>query len=109
MRMLNRVNNPRRLVFADEKQMKEIDIYGRVRRNVIDGTVPHIPCNPNIKNRHCILAAVKLLRVTSLKFDLPRRLQNSWFVIWPRGKKAKQMVLSRPSSPSPVSGAGRSV
>ena len=46
MRMVNWANNPRILVFADEKPMKDIDIYGRVRHNVI--------------TPYCILKAVKL-------------------------------------------------
>ena len=54
------VGDRRRLVFADEKPMKEIDIYGKVRRDPIDGTVAWIPCNPNTKNRYNILAAVGL-------------------------------------------------
>ena len=54
------VGDRRRLVFADEKPMKEIDIYGKVRRDPIDGTVAWIPCNPNAKNRYNILAAVGL-------------------------------------------------
>ena len=42
--------------------MKEIDIYiwGKVRRDVIDGTVPHLFGSPNKRNRYNILATVAL-------------------------------------------------
>ena len=50
--------HPSRFVFADEKPMKEIDIFGLVRRNVMDGTIPRHKMNANSKNRWNILAAV---------------------------------------------------
>ena len=37
--------------------MKEIDIFSKVRRNVIDGSVPDIECNANSNNRWNIFAA----------------------------------------------------
>ena len=42
--------------------MKEIDIYiyGKVRGDVIDGTVPHLFGSPNKRNRYNILATVAL-------------------------------------------------
>ena len=72
LRMINNIDNPRRLVFIDEKPMKEIDIYARVRRNVMDGTVPYIPCNANSRNRYNIMTAVRLNKkrpCESLVFD----------------------------------------
>lgn len=40
----------RRLVFADEKPMKEIDIFHRVQRDPFTGEVAPITCNANSKN-----------------------------------------------------------
>ena len=45
--------------------MKEIDLYGKVRRNVMDGTVPVHKCNANSKNRWNILAACTVKRSVS--------------------------------------------
>ena len=65
-RLLNRylsfvcLFHPSRFIFADEKPMKEIDLYGRVRRNVLDGTVPVHKMNANSKNRWNILAACSI-------------------------------------------------
>jgi len=42
--------NHRNVVFADEKPMKEIDIYGTVRRDPNTGEVPNWSCNANSKN-----------------------------------------------------------
>ena len=38
------------IIFADEKHLKEIDIYGKVRRDVYTGEVPTIKCNANSRN-----------------------------------------------------------
>lgn len=40
----------RRLVFADEKPMKEIDIFHRVQRDPFTGEVAPFTCNANSKN-----------------------------------------------------------
>jgi len=52
----------RRLVFADEKPMKDIDLYDRTRRDPITGEVFPILCNANSKFRYNILAAVTVKR-----------------------------------------------
>ena len=57
------LHDPSRFVFADEKPMKEIDIYGVVRRNIMDGTIPRHKCKANSKNRWNILAACTTKRV----------------------------------------------
>ena len=49
--------DPSRLFFADEKPMKEIDIYGKVRRDVITDEVLVHQMNAESKNRWNILAA----------------------------------------------------
>ena len=52
------IYNHERFVFADEKPMKEINIFSKVRRNPFSGGVPDHTCNANSKNRYNILAAV---------------------------------------------------
>ena len=54
--------DPSRFVFADEKPMKEIHIFGSVRRNIMDGTIPNHKCRANSKNRWNILAACTIKR-----------------------------------------------
>ena len=54
------LDNDYRLVFADEKPMKEVDIYGCVRRDPMTGQIPTHRMNVNSKNRYNILAAVNL-------------------------------------------------
>ena len=54
-----------RFVFADEKPMKEIDLYGTVRRNVLNGSIPVHKMNANSKNRWNILAACTVKRNVS--------------------------------------------
>ena len=50
-----------KLVFADEKPMKEVDIYRSVRRDVCTGHVPkHQLESVNSKNRYSILSAVNI-------------------------------------------------
>ena len=50
--LINEVTDRRRLVFADEKPLKEIDIYTKVRRDPMTGFVPYnISRNANSKNR----------------------------------------------------------
>ena len=50
-----------RLVFADEKPMKELEIYGPVRRDVRTGDIPnHAVDSANSKNRYSILSAVNI-------------------------------------------------
>ena len=36
------------LVFADEKPMKGVDIYDKVRRDPFTGNVPHLTCDANM-------------------------------------------------------------
>ena len=55
-----RLNDRFRLVFADEKSMKERGIFRKMRRNVrYDSTPQHI-MNVNSKNRYNILSAVTI-------------------------------------------------
>ena len=55
------ISDHSRLVFADEKPMKEIDVYRLVRRNVMTGDTPtHEIDSANSKNRYSILAAVNI-------------------------------------------------
>ena len=62
---VNSIEDHRRLVFADEKPMKEIDIYGKVRRDPMTGHVlQHRSQNANTKIRFNIFSA------TTLKFWL---------------------------------------
>ena len=56
------IDDHTRLVFGDEKPMKEIDIYGTVRRDPFVGDVPDHKCNANSKNMWNILAVVTLKR-----------------------------------------------
>ena len=49
-----------RLVFADEKPMKETNIYRNVRRDPMTGLIPNHEMEANRKNRFNILAAVTL-------------------------------------------------
>ena len=54
------LSNSLRLVFADEKPMKERDIFRKMRRNVRDGSTPQHSMNANSRNRYNILAAVTI-------------------------------------------------
>ena len=54
------IDDHTRLVFADEKPMKEIGIFRHVRRNVFSGEVPKHKMNANSKNRYNILAAATI-------------------------------------------------
>ena len=56
------VEDHTRLVFADEKPMKEVDLTGQVRRDPFTGEIPHVTCNANARNRYNVLAAVTLKR-----------------------------------------------
>ena len=55
-----RIHDHKKLVFADEKPMKEIDIYGCVRRDPLLGGTPYHEMEANVKNRYSILSAVTL-------------------------------------------------
>ena len=57
---ISKVSDVSRLVFADEKPMKERDIFRKVRRDVRTGTTPRHTMNANSKNRYNILAAVTI-------------------------------------------------
>ena len=63
----------KRIVFADEKPMKDQDIYSLVRRDPITGIVPYNKGKANSKNRWNILCAVTIKRrvrcVEYLVFD----------------------------------------
>jgi len=52
----------KKIVFADEKPFKGIDIYSLVRRDPFTGVVPYIRCDANVKNRYNVLAAITLKR-----------------------------------------------
>ena len=55
------ISDHTRLVFADEKPMKEKMIYGKVRRDVMRGTTPSNKCKSvNSKNRYNILTAINI-------------------------------------------------
>ena len=55
------LNDHRRLVFADEKPMKECDVYRMVRRDPVTGDTPnHAVDSSNSKNRYSILSAVNI-------------------------------------------------
>ena len=71
LHLVNQLNDQRRLVFADEKPMKEIDIYCNVRRDPFTGAVPYnVSRNANSKNRYNILAAV------CMKEDVDRNCEH---------------------------------
>ena len=56
-----KIQNNSRLVFVDEKPMKEIDIYRSVRRDIRNGDIPnHEMDSANSKNRYSILTAVNI-------------------------------------------------
>ena len=50
----------RRLDFANEKPMKEVDIYGYVRNDPLEGNTTSHQMEDNSKNRYSIIAAVIL-------------------------------------------------
>ena len=55
------LENHTRLVFADEKPMKEADVYRCVRRDPLNGQTPyHTVDSVNSRNRYSILAAVNV-------------------------------------------------
>ena len=54
------IDNHTRLVFIDEKMMKEIDILGTVRKDPSLGSTPNHEMETNSKNRYIILAVVTL-------------------------------------------------
>ena len=61
LNFISSISNHRRLVFADEKPMKEKMIYGKVRRDVQKGTTPAHKCKSvNSKNALNILTAVNI-------------------------------------------------
>ena len=49
-----------KLVFSDEKPMKEINIFPRVRRDPFTGEIPKNKASSTCKNRYNILAAVNI-------------------------------------------------
>ena len=60
IQFMRSIQDHRRVVFADEKSMQEIDIYGTVRSDPRTGFVPNHSCNANSKNRYNIFAAVTI-------------------------------------------------
>ena len=54
------IDNPTRLIFVDKKPMKEVDIFGCVRRDPFFGNALNHEMNVNSKNRYSILAPVTL-------------------------------------------------
>ena len=73
------VTDHRRLVFADEKPMKEIDIFDRVRRDPFTGIVPYYLMDANSKNRYNILCAVNVKggHVNPVEFVILEECTNS--------------------------------
>ena len=49
--MVRDIKDHSRFVFADKKTMKEIDIYGKVRQNIMTGDVPNHSMEANARNR----------------------------------------------------------
>ena len=78
------IGDPIRLVFADEKPMKEIDIYGTVRRNVVTGVAPNHEMEANAKNRYNILATTTLkANVRAVEYIILSECTDStYFVLW---------------------------
>ena len=62
LEFIGTLNNHARLVFADEKPLKSVDLCGRVRRDPITGICPNDICKPNPRNRYNIVTAVTLKR-----------------------------------------------
>ena len=60
LEIIRHVRDHRYLVFADEKPMKEINIYRNVRRDPRSGLIPNHEMEANSKNRFNILAAVTI-------------------------------------------------
>ena len=58
--LIESIPDHKRLVFSDEKPMKEIDIFPRVRKNPLTGVSPKNISTSSSKNRYNILAAVNL-------------------------------------------------
>ena len=74
LRFICNIRNHKNLVFADEKPMKEQDIYSLVRRDIMTGIVPANKArNANSRNRWNIMCAVTVKKgvrsVEHLVFD----------------------------------------
>ena len=67
----------RRLVFADEKPFKGIDICPRVRRNPFTGETPHLRTSANAKNRYNVLAMVTLKPELPLFFRVVEETEDA--------------------------------
>ena len=83
------IDNHWRLVFADEKLMKEVMIYYKVWRNCTMGQTSHPRMEANSKNRYSILATVTIKgeRVSHVYTDL------SIFLFWWRFYLKKESCL----------------
>ena len=60
LKFIASVGNHERLVFTDEKPMKELIVFGKFRVNVVDGVTPNHTINANSKNRYNIVCAVTI-------------------------------------------------
>ena len=60
LKKISFIKNRKRLVFADEKPFKEIDIFGRVRRDVKNGDTPPNKTHSSSRNRYNILCAINI-------------------------------------------------
>ena len=60
MKKISSIKNRKRLVFADKKPFKEIDIFGRVRRDVKNGDTPPNKTHSSSRNRYNILCAINI-------------------------------------------------
>jgi len=79
LRFIVSVLDHRRLVFADEKPMKEKDIFDRVRRDPFSGIVPYYLMDANSKNRFNILCAINVKGgdVSPVEFVILEECTNS--------------------------------
>ena len=57
---MTHIESHRRVVFADEKPMKELMLFKKIRRNIVDGSTPRHRHNVNSRNRYNILCAVTI-------------------------------------------------
>ena len=60
LHIISNIRDHKNLVFADEKPMKEVNIFRNVRRDPKTGLIPNHEMEANSKNRFNILAAVTI-------------------------------------------------
>ena len=77
--LIEKIDNHERLVFSDEKPMKEIMIFPKVRKNPLTGVTPKNVSISTSKNRFNILAAVNLKggNVPPVYFEVLEETTNS--------------------------------